>query len=304
MNSESQPPNTLKPITIYTDGGCNPNPGPGGWAAILLTSDQPPKELVGSEPETTNNQMELRAAIEALKALATPHQVEFHTDSQYLRRGITEWLPRWERQNWRTGQKTAVKNQALWQALAAQLGPHQITWRWTKGHAGDKWNERADELARSAIPRAGLPLADEEAVHIFAAAAYSGKTNIGGWSVLLRYQSNEKTLSGRAHGTSGNRMHLQAAIEGLQTLKRPLPIHLYTMSGYLKDGATMWLQGWQNRGWQTKEGKPVKNRDLWETLAALSQKYDIQWHVALKSELPPEMTRAKGLAVGASRSPG
>lgn len=292
----------LKPVTIYTDGGCNPNPGPGGWAAILLYPDQPPQELVGSESQTTNNQMELRAAIEALKALPGPHQVDLYTDSQYLRQGITEWLPVWEQRNWQTSQKTDVKNQGLWQELASLLHNQRVTWHWTKGHAGDKWNERADQLARSVIPQATLPLEDKQAMHMFTAASYLGKTKKGGWSVLLRYRESEKTLTGTESDTSSNRLHLLAAIEGLKALKKSLPIHLYTTSDYLKDGATRWTKQWQARDWKTKDGKPVSHRELWETLAKLSNSYAVHWHVVSKDDLPPEMLRAKKLAVEAAQS--
>lgn len=292
----------LKPVTIYTDGGCNPNPGPGGWAAILLYPDQPPQELVGSESQTTNNQMELRAAIEALKALPGPHQVDLYTDSQYLRQGITEWLPVWEQRDWQTSQKTEVKNQELWQALASLLHNHQVIWHWTKGHAGDKWNERADQLARSVIPQVTLPLDDKQAIHVFTAVSYLGKTKKGGWSVLLRYRGSEKTLTGTESDTSSNRLHLLAAIEGLKALKKSLPIHLYTTSDYLKDGATRWTKQWQARDWKTKEGKPVSHRELWETLAKLNNSYSVHWHVVSKDNLPPEMVRAKKLAVEAAQS--
>ena len=146
---------TLPPVTIYTDGACNPNPGPGGWAAIILEPGAEPKELAGAEAQTSNNQMELRAVIEALRVLPGPRQVTLYTDSQYLRQGITEWLPVWEQRGWRTAAKQAVKNQALWQALAKETKWHEIEWKWVKGHAGDKWNERADVLATGMLPPVG-----------------------------------------------------------------------------------------------------------------------------------------------------
>ena len=288
-------------ITIYTDGGCNPNPGPGGWAAILLKDGAPARELSGAEPKTTNNQMELRAAIEALRALDAPHQIEFYTDSQYVRQGITEWLPKWEAKGWKRG-KSELKNRELWQTLAAETKRHRINWHWTKGHAGNKWNERADELASAQIPRPDLPLDDENAVHIFAAGSYSGKTKTGGWAVVLRFREHQKTLSGQVKDTSANRMHLQAAIEGLRTLNRPTPVHLYTASDYLKDGATRWVKGWQANNWQTKTGKAVSHRDLWEIISRLNQQYRIQWHVVDKKLLPVEMSQAKTIASEASRS--
>lgn len=144
----SQPP----VVTIYTDGACEPNPGPGGWAALLRSGSQE-KVLTGGEAQSTNNRMELRAAIAALQALNRPSQVRFFTDSEYLRRGITEWLPRWRARGWRR-KGGALANAELWQALESAIGSHQIEWHWVRGHAGDPDNERVDRLARQAM-RAG-----------------------------------------------------------------------------------------------------------------------------------------------------
>jgi ribonuclease HI len=137
-------------VIIYTDGACEGNPGPGGWAALLI-SGRHRKELAGGSSHTTNNRMELRAAIAALKALKRPCKVTLYTDSEYLQRGITEWLPKWRRNGWRTAQKSPVRNQDLWQELAALLDTHEIEWRWVQGHAGDPYNERVDQLAREAV---------------------------------------------------------------------------------------------------------------------------------------------------------
>ena len=134
-------------VTIYTDGACSGNPGPGGWGAILVHGETR-KELSGGEPETTNNRMELQAAIEALNALKRPCKVALYTDSVYVRDGITKWIKGWQRNGWRTAAKKPVKNAELWQALQAALQPHDIDWHWVKGHAGHPENERADELAR------------------------------------------------------------------------------------------------------------------------------------------------------------
>jgi ribonuclease HI len=142
-----------QPVIIYTDGGCIGNPGPGGWAAILLWGGER-KELSGRYRETTNNRMELRAAIEALQALKRPCRVELHTDSEYLRNGITSWIHSWQRNGWRTAKKTPVRNQDLWKRLLAAVERHEsaggVEWRWTKGHAGDEFNELADDLANAA----------------------------------------------------------------------------------------------------------------------------------------------------------
>jgi ribonuclease HI len=142
---------TEKPkVIIYTDGSCFGNPGPGGWAAILSYGKHE-KELSGGEKDTTNNRMELRAALEALRALKEPCIITLYTDSEYLKRGITEWLPNWKRRNWRRkGGKLA--NQDLWMRLDEEISRHEIDWHWVKGHAGHKINERVDKLAKKAIP--------------------------------------------------------------------------------------------------------------------------------------------------------
>ncbi len=138
---------SLGPVVIHTDGACSGNPGPGGWGAILDYNGTR-KELHGGESQTTNNRMELTAAIEALKALKRPVKVEMHVDSQYVKDGITKWIHGWKRNGWKTADKKPVKNAELWQALDEALHKHEISWRWVKGHAGHEHNERADELAR------------------------------------------------------------------------------------------------------------------------------------------------------------
>ena len=137
-------------VTVFTDGACSGNPGPGGWGAILTWGDKC-KELSGGEATTTNNRMELMAAIMALESLKRACTAEIHTDSQYLRDGITKWIHGWKRNGWRTADKKPVKNVDLWQRLDQALKRHQVRWHWVRGHAGHDLNERADELARSAI---------------------------------------------------------------------------------------------------------------------------------------------------------
>ncbi len=133
-------------IVIYTDGACSGNPGPGGWGVLLMYNGHE-KELYGSEQDTTNNKMELTAAIEGLKALKKPLPVIIYTDSEYVRKGITEWMHGWKKRGWKTAQKKPVKNAELWQALDEIARQYDIDWRWVKGHAGDPGNERADKLA-------------------------------------------------------------------------------------------------------------------------------------------------------------
>lgn len=138
-------------VEVHTDGACSGNPGPGGWAAILRWEGGARRELAGGEPLTTNNRMEMLAAIGALEALEGKERVRLYTDSQYLRLGITEWLRSWKARGWRTADNKPVKNQDLWERLDRARGPHQVEWRWLKGHAGDPLNERADELARGQV---------------------------------------------------------------------------------------------------------------------------------------------------------
>ena len=143
---------TIPQVTIYTDGACSGNPGPGGWGALLRFGIHE-KELSGGALETTNNRMELTGAIEALKALKSPCQIQFYTDSEYLRKGITEWIRAWKRKNWKTSAKKPVKNQDLWRELDSVIQQHEIEWHWLRGHAGQRDNERVDQLARDAIPK-------------------------------------------------------------------------------------------------------------------------------------------------------
>jgi len=137
-------------VEIYTDGACRGNPGPGGWAATLEIGEHL-RELSGAEAATTNNRMELTAVIRALEALKRPVKARVHTDSEYVRRGITEWLPGWKRRDWRTADKKPVKNRDLWEQLDALAAGHEIEWRWVPGHAGVPGNERVDRLATAAI---------------------------------------------------------------------------------------------------------------------------------------------------------
>jgi ribonuclease HI len=142
--------NGVRPVIIFSDGACSGNPGPGGWGAVLIYGDKR-KELSGGEAETTNNRMELRAATEALTALKRPTQTELHTDSQYVRKGITEWIGKWKTNGWKTSDKKPVKNADLWMKLDEARQRHQVSWHWVKGHAGHPENERADELAREGM---------------------------------------------------------------------------------------------------------------------------------------------------------
>lgn len=140
----------MKKVVLYSDGACEGNPGPGGWA-VILTYYQHQREISGGVPATTNNRMELTAAVEGLKALKEPCEVEFFTDSQYVQNGVSEWLKDWKIRGWKTKEKKAVKNEDLWRKLDTESAKHRMTWRWLKGHAGHQMNERCDLLAKSEI---------------------------------------------------------------------------------------------------------------------------------------------------------
>ncbi len=148
--------NTEQIVTIHADGGCRGNPGPGGWGAVLEMGEHR-KELWGGEANTTNNRMELTAAIRALEALKRPVSVQLHTDSQYLQKGVSEWIHNWKRNGWRTADKKPVKNVDLWQRLDDLVAQHQISWIWVKGHAGHAGNEHADRLANRGMDELSSP---------------------------------------------------------------------------------------------------------------------------------------------------
>ncbi len=137
-------------VLIYTDGACRGNPGPGGWGAVMIAGKHR-KEICGGDPATTNNRMELMAAIQALETLTKPCKVELHTDSQYVKNGVTTWIHGWKARGWKTADRSPVKNEDLWKRLDAARARHQVDWRWVKGHAGHELNEVADELARKGM---------------------------------------------------------------------------------------------------------------------------------------------------------
>ena len=283
-------------ITIYTDGGCRPNPGPGGWGVVLLYPGREPEELSGAEEKTTNNRMELQAAIEAMRALDEPHEIDLHTDSQYLRKGMSSWIEGWKRRGWKTASGAPVQNADLWRQLEAEIERHVVQWFWTRGHSGDRWNERADELASAAIPR-DIELVDEPgAALVVLAVAYSGKKKRGAWAALLRFGEFEKDLSGVIEGGTANQMHIVGAIRALEAFHRRVRMHVYTTSDYLKDGASSWLGAWRARGWKTREGKQVSHRDAWQLLERQVGRHQIVWHVLGSGDDVEEMVGVKRAA--------
>lgn len=264
-------------VTIYTDGGADPNPGIGGWAAILRHGSRE-KVLTGNNPHTTNNRMELTAAVEALKTLKGPNQVQFYTDSEYLRRGITEWIENWVQANWRTKGKKKVANEDLWRQLLPLTETHDIEWHWVRGHSGDPLNERVDDLARRAREAISTRVqVSPDAPRAYVRASQKGKTGAGGWGVVLEYEGKTEQFSGSEPNTTNNRMEIRAAIEGLKRLPSGSEVQLVTTSDYVFQGATKWIEGWRRRNWQKRDGKTIANEDLWQELDRLMDRRTVQW---------------------------
>jgi ribonuclease HI len=299
-------------VAVYTDGGCDPNPGPGGWGAILRWADRE-WVLSGNDPDTTNNRMELQAAAAALallEGLLGRCRVQVHTDSQYLRRGITEWVAGWVRRDWRTSTGQSVKNQDLWRVLHRLTEAHDVSWHWLRGHAGHPLNERADRLATEALRalRRGpgapdahhAPDQDRPSIEICVKASCRGAQGPGGWGAVLRLGENARTLSGRESSTTANAMLIRGATEALRALKRPCEVTLYSDAKYLIQGASLWVKGWQARGWQTREGKPVANQDAWEALLEAARSHQVTWLLAQGDTVPEDLIRAGEVATQAS----
>jgi ribonuclease HI len=273
----------LPEITIYTDGGADPNPGAGGWAAVLIDpASGAARELSGGEPKATNNRMELTAAIRALEALKRPCRVRIYTDSQYLKKGITEWLPGWIARGWRR-KDGVLQNEDLWRRLAELIEAHPVRWDWVKGHASNRWNNRADELATLEIRKqrggaaavtAAAP-AEPAAAEVFLRVSCAGRR--GGWASLIRHQGEQRVLTGGLAATTANQLDLLGAIAALESLPAGISVALHTGSDYLRNGATRWIAGWKQRGWKTQEGQPVMNRDLWERLERALAARRVTW---------------------------
>jgi ribonuclease HI len=309
--TEISQPNPARPqVTIYTDGGADPNPGLGGWAAILIDPvSGKNRELSGGEPRTTNNRMELTAAIRALEALKQPCKVRLVTDSQYLRKGVTQWLAGWIARGWKR-KDGELQNEDLWRRLSELIREHVIQWDWTRGHAGDRYNERADQLATLAIraqraPGAAGPIAagpmaptPPAEVDIFLRVSCSGRQ--AGWAALIRHKGEETVLSGRQPGASSNQLDLQAAAAALEKVPPGASVAVHTVSDYLRNGATAWIEGWKKRGWKTQEGKPVLNRDLWQRLEAILAGRRVAWP-SLKGRDVPELESLGATAKEAAR---
>ena len=287
---------SLPLVKIFTDGSCSPNPGPGGWGVVILSVNGKKQELSGKVQETTNNRMELQAALEALKFLHSPCAVQLYTDSRYLQNGITSWIDAWRKKNWITSEGKPVSNRDLWEALDHVVMQHEVQWIWVKGHADNPYNEEADNLAVAARGRKTLPLEDETAVHIFLGITWKQKIKRGSWAAIFRYQNHYRVTGELVENSSANRIHILSACLALQCLKRKMHVHIYTSSGYLRDGAANWMKGWINNGWRTREGKMVSNKKEWQLLSELLQSQIVTFHVIDKAAPPCHSQEAKELA--------
>lgn len=266
--------NNKPSVTIYTDGGADPNPGPGGWAAILIhDATGRVREMAGGEPDTTNNRMELWAAIQALAALKQPCTVRLVTDSEYLQRGITRHIGDWMAKGFKR-----VKNADLWQRLVETMTGHDVAWEWVKGHTGNRWNERADALATQQIrilrgeERAPGAPPDAEITLIV-----SAQPALKAWAALVRHAGSEHLMVGYEEEATSNQLDILAAREALRSLPDGIAVQVSSMSDYLRNGASQWIKAWKKRGWLTKGGEPVKNRELWEALEAELEVREVTW---------------------------
>ncbi len=285
---------TQSEVTIYTDGGSDPNPGPGGWGAVLISGDHQ-KELSGGDPNTTNNRMELQAAISALSALNRSCKVDLYTDSQYMRKGITEWVFKWQQNNWQTSAKKPVQNADLWKLLVQATERHTIEWHWVKGHAGNKYNEIVDRLASAAIPRQDQTNLTADA-YLYTTVSCLKNGGRGGWIAYIKTADNDYEVSGVEDVSTANQLHIQAVIGGLKTIDPALSVHIVTTSDYMKQGATQWIGGWQGRGWRNGSGDPIKNMAQWKDYAATRLGRKVSWEVIKekkKDKIPEEMRPLK-----------
>ena len=255
-------------IRIYTDGGADPNPGPGGWGVVLIHPKKT-RELKGGESHTTNNRMELTAAIEALQALTRPCVIDFFTDSEYLRKGITEWIDGWLAKG--KFERGEVLNDDLWLRLLELTRDHDINWHWVKGHAGNKYNERADQLASDAIPRTvKREDPNKRRVYLRIAGPRRGR-GAAGWAAAVAHEGQVEVLTGGHPDITSNHFALFATLEVLRQLPTDEPMQFFTNNSYLHDGITRWVAGWR------KKNSWKKFAEEWQELDRIDQAGQIGW---------------------------
>jgi len=287
-------------VIIYTDGACSGNPGPGGWAAILKHPvSGEVKKISGGDPNTTNNRMELKGAIEGLRTLKPNKRWRVHlvSDSQYLIHGLTQWIKGWIANDWRRGKKPnsePVKNADLWIELHELSLRHDMTYEHVLGHAGHPENEEWDRLAVAEIGKlAPLPKRTDSleslaradvVIHVHGTCL--GSEGPGGWAAIVQStkQREPHRISGSAAQTTSNRMELTAVMEALRTLEPTrLRVHVLSSNGYAIDGLSKWMMGWHSKGWPSK----IKHTDLWRPLYDLSHLFEMSYeHVASDADDP------------------
>ena len=283
---------TKTSFIVYTDGGAEPNPGIGGWGAVIVDpATGGHRDLSGGDAVTTNNRMELTAALRALEALGAGAEIDLFTDSSYLRLGITRWLRGWKAGGWRTRGGEPVKNDDLWRELERAEARHHVRWHWVKGHSGQELNERAHTLAsaeiarlRGTVRRAGGPSDAEDRdmgpgmgsegaapapADAFVLLKLSCVGGRGAWAARVRSRVADEVIAGEATGITANRLELEAAAALLSVLPDHATVDWRGGSDYLRDGASKWLDGWRRRGYRTSSGDPVKNADVWRRLEKL-----------------------------------
>tara|TARA_Y100001970_G_scaffold287961_1_gene413949 strand:+ start:7896 stop:8843 length:948 start_codon:yes stop_codon:yes gene_type:complete len=262
-------------VSIYTDGACDPNPGPGGWAAIIIIDSQQ-KQLQGSELNTTNNRMELLAVINALSYLKPNCKITLHTDSKYVQKGITEWIAKWKSNNWKNSKKQPVANQDLWKKLINVIDLHQINWKWVKGHSDNYFNNLVDSIARSSIVYKQSST-NSKGLNIFIGASYINPNGPGGWAAIIINENQSKILAGQQKDTTANKLQLWCVLQALQHIDFNKQINIHTSSKYLYQGANEWLSLWKKRNWKSQSGQSIKHKKLWENVLTYTQKTNIKW---------------------------
>ena len=288
-------------VTVaYTDGACSGNPGPGGWGVFVEQRHEDnatnSRSFCGGAPDTTNNRMELTAAIKALEATGNSPDIEIRTDSRYLKNGIQSWIRLWKANRWKRRNGNAVVNVDLWKRLDELCSSREVHWRWVKGHAGEAGNEQADFLARSGMKpflEARVARKPDSREHVsndctnarivvYADGACSANLGPGGWGAFIR-DSREgepgKTteLSGGEPKTTANRMKMMAAIKALEALDSDAAVEIRSDSQYLVDGMRSWVRGWKAGKWKRKDGRGIANVDLWQKLDELSISREVHW---------------------------
>ena len=292
----------LDTVELYTDGSASPNPGPGGWAAILITGGRR-RDLSGHEAPTTNNRMELRAALEGLRALPRSKKVRVHTDSQYVRLGITAYLPQWRRSGWKTRARQPVANQDLWRALDEEIVGREVAWVWVRGHSGHPLNEAADRLAQQAIvqrqTKAHPSTSAQKDCEAFLGVSASPRH--ARWAVVLMRRGVKTVLHGQQAAATANALVLQAAMHALRRCPKGASVAVHASARYLIDGATRSLDRWRTNGWRTASGGEVQNRAMWEEIASLAAERQVRWEWKADSPLLAEAEHRA--AVGSGKTP-